>query len=234
MHAIAISPRVLEQVAKRGARDRILDSLEAARLAHIVVDMQHGFLAPGALVEVPMAREIVDNVNRISAAVRDVGGINVYLKMNLGTPATQRWRSFLDHLVDPLEREQMVAAFSDGSPDFALWDGLEVAPSDLVVEKVRYGAFVPGASRLHEELQERAIDTLAISGTLTNVCCESTARDAMQMDYRVIFVSDATATLSDEAHNSTLENMLTTFADVVSTDELVGTLENRIPARSTT
>ncbi len=70
-------------------------------------------------------------------------------------------------------------------------------------------------------LQERGIDTLIITGTLTNCCCESTARDAMQMNYKIIFVADANAALTDAAHNATLDNMLMLFADVMTTQEVL-------------
>ena len=74
---------------------------------------------------------------------------------------------------------------------------------------------------MHEYLQERGIDTLIITGTLTNCCCESTARDAMQMNYKIIFVADANAALTDAAHNATLDNMLMLFADVMTTEEVL-------------
>jgi ureidoacrylate peracid hydrolase len=70
----------------------------------------------------------------------------------------------------------------------------------------------------------RNIDTVIITGTATNVCCESTARDAMMINYKVIFVSDGTATYNDEEHNATLGIMLAMFADVMSTDEVVARL----------
>ena len=60
--------------------------------------------------------------------------------------------------------------------------------------------------------------------TATNVCCESTARDAMQMNYRVIFIADGNAALTDEEHNATLNNMVTLFADVMTIKEVVGFL----------
>jgi len=77
---------------------------------------------------------------------------------------------------------------------------------------------------LNSLLQERAIDPVIITGTATNVCCESTARDAMMMNYKVIFVADATATYNDEEHNATLGIMLAMFADVMTTDEVVSRL----------
>lgn len=118
----------------------------------------------------------------------------------------------------------MEAAFADGSYGHSLWPDLEVLPQDIRVKKNRFGAFVPGSSDLHAVLQARNIDTLIITGTATNVCCESTARDAMMMNYKVIFVSDGTATYNDEEHNATLGIMLAMFADVMSTDEVVARL----------
>ena len=92
-------------------------------------------------------------------------------------------------------------------------------------------AFVPGSSQLHEILQARGIDTLIITGTATNVCCESTARDAMQMNYKVIFVADGNAALSDAEHNATLNNMVALFADVMTTEEAIGALDKAAAMR---
>jgi ureidoacrylate peracid hydrolase len=219
-----MAPEVLEAVTARDSRRWILDNLDARRTAHIVVDLQHGFLAPGAAVEVEFAREIVGAVNDVSRALRAAGGVNVFLRMNLATDAHATWKSFSDHLDDRAAAERVRTTFSPGSEGFELWGDLDVAPADLIVDKTRFGAFVPGASNLHELLRERDVDTLIISGTLTNVCCESTARDAMQMDYRVLFLADATATLSDAVHNATLNNMAMIFATVIWTKELVDAL----------
>ena len=65
---------------------------------------------------------------------------------------------------------------------------------------------------------------MLITGTLTNVCCESSARDAAMMDFKTIMVSDANAALTDEAHNMTLTNFIQTFGDVRTTDEVIGML----------
>ena len=219
-----MSSEALEAAAARDSRRRILENLDPRRTAHIVVDLQHGFMAPGAAVEVEFAREIVGAVNDVSRAIRAAGGVNVFLRMNLSTDAHTTWRSFSDRLGDPAAAERVRAAFSPGSEGFELWGDLDIAPEDLIVDKTRFGAFVPGASDLHQLLQARDIDTLIISGTMTNVCCESTARDAMQMDYSVLFLADATATRSDDVHNATLNNMASIFGTVVWTKELLDAL----------
>ena len=78
--------------------------------------------------------------------------------------------------------------------------------------------------RLERILRSLAIDTLLICGTKTNICCESTARDAMMLDFKVVMVSDGTAALSDEEHRMALENVIQQFGDVLTTDEIVARL----------
>src|SRR5260370_21129310 len=101
----------------------------------------------------------------------------------------------------------------------------------FIVDKTRFGAFVPGSSDLHDILQARGIDTLIITGTATNVCCESTARDAMQMNYKVVVVADGNATNTDAEHNATLNNIVRLFADVITTEQLLGFLRSSSAAR---
>ena len=81
---------------------------------------------------------------------------------------------------------------------------IDVEPTDLVIDKFRSSAMLPQSSNLAQLLKERGIDTLVITGAITNYCCENTARDACQMDFRVFFVTDATAALTDDEHNASL------------------------------
>jgi ureidoacrylate peracid hydrolase len=71
-----------------------------------------------------------------------------------------------------------------------------------------------------------------IVGTLTNVCCESSARDAMMLNYRLLFVSDANAALSDAEHNATLGTILRVFGDVATTDEAIALLSDKSHERA--
>lgn len=221
MHRIQISPELLAQVRELRGSAHVFARPDLARTAHVVIDMQNGFMEPGAPVEVPAAREIVGNVNAISAALRLRGALNVFVRMTVNDESQGSWSNWFTHMHSARSRLELARAFAVNSHYWRLWPALEVSGGDLLVDKTRFGAFVPGASPLHEILQRRAIDTLIITGTLTNVCCELTARDAMQMNYKVIFVSDANAALSDAAHNATLENMAWLFADVMTTEELL-------------
>jgi ureidoacrylate peracid hydrolase len=221
VHKIALSAEVLARIEAQRGTLHPFARIDLERTAHIVVDLQNGFMEPGAPVEVPIAREIVPNVNRISAAVRAHGGRNVFLRMTIDADSRASWSNWFAHLQSRESGTSLMQAFARNAHSWQLWPTLAVTGDDLTVDKYRFGAFVPGASELHEILQRHGIDTLIISGTLTNCCCESTARDAMQMNYKIIFVSDANAALSDAAHNATLENMAFLFGDVMSTAELL-------------
>jgi ureidoacrylate peracid hydrolase len=225
MHKSAIYPSVIERVAQRRGGLRVFDRLDARRTAHVVVDLQNGFMAPGAVAEIGCAREIVPTVNRISQTLRDAGGLVVYIQNTFDDVAIRTWSTYFEHFCTPARRQLMIDAFTPGAEGHALWAGLDVRPEDLKVRKRRFGAFAPGASDLHAILQERGVDTLIITGTASQVCCESTARDAMMLNYKVFFVEEGNATFNDEEHNATLSAMAHTFCDVIGSDALLGLIQ---------
>jgi len=87
------------------------------------------------------------------------------------------------------------------------------------VKKTTYSAMIRDSSSLEDEMRRRGIESLLIAGTTTNVCCESTARDAMLLDYRVVVLSDATAATTLEEHVASLNNIALYFGDVMTVDE---------------
>jgi ureidoacrylate peracid hydrolase len=217
MHDVGILDAVRERAARNRGGVAVFDRLSPRRTAHLVIDLQNGFMDEGQVAEVPMARTIVPNVNRISAALRTAGGIVIYTQHTADAEAVRTWSVFFEHFCGPERRARLIEAFTPGNPGHALWSELDVAEQDVVVIKRRFGAFVPGSSDLHARLQQRGIDTLIISGTLSQVCCEATARDAMMMNYKVFFITDACATLTDAEHAGTLSAMAHTFCDVRDT-----------------
>jgi ureidoacrylate peracid hydrolase len=228
MHTIQIPQAAIDRVLSRRETLHVFTEIDPSRTAHIVVDLQNGFMAPGQPAEIAAARDIVPNVNRVSAALRAAGGLVVYIQNTIDENSLESWSNWFSGLSSKARAHRMAAAFADGAFGHSLWPELEVLPGDLKVKKTRFGAFVPGSSDLHRILQERNIDTLIITGTATNVCCESTARDAMMMNYKVIFVADGTATHNDEEHNAALGIILSHFADVMITDEVVTCLSRPI------
>ena len=76
-------------------------------------------------------------------------------------------------------------------------------------------------------LRERGIDTILITGTVTNVCCKSTARDGMMLNFKTIMVTDGNAAVTDEDHNASLTSFYQTFGDIMSTDMLISCLQRK-------
>jgi ureidoacrylate peracid hydrolase len=218
-HAVDHTKILDRLAAMRGGTRNVFDTLDPKRTAHLIVDMQNGFMEPGAPVEVPMAREIVNEVNRVSAAVRAAGGRNYFLRYTTPHGDVPAWPVMWNRL-GPGGAKVHQDAFTPGAHYWRLWPAIEVEDGDVVLDKHRFSAFTPGTSDLPARLEAAGIDTVIISGTLTNCCCESTARDAMQNNYRVIMAADANAALSDEEHAATLHILGLVFADLRSVEEL--------------
>lgn len=222
MHKIEFPDHVMKRVRTRRDKLHIYDKLNGPTTALVVIDLQNVFMQPHLALEVPFAREIVPNVNRLATAIRSAGGTVVWVQMTFNGIANA-WPAYVERL-SPQLRKEAIDQLQRGTEGHALYPELDVQPNDLLVEKTRYSAFIQGASDLDRRLRQRGIDTVVVVGTLTNVCCESTARDAMMLNYKTILVSDANATLTDEEHNAALANVLVTFGDVLSTDETIGGL----------
>lgn len=234
MHDIRIPDHIVRRVLDRRGKLHIYERLDGRSTALLVVDLQNIFMLPGMPLEVPYAREIVPNVNRLAAAVRAAGGTVVWVQLT--GEGMLAWSSYHERL-GPNLREDVAKNIARETHGHALHRDLDVQPDDILVEKTRYSLFIQGASDVEDELRRRGIDTVVVVGTLTNVCCESTARDAMMLNYRTILVSDANAALSDEEHNMSLANVLTTFGDVLSTDEVIAALvadAEAVPTHSAT
>lgn len=230
MHTVSIPQFILDRAKlQRGGRDHMFETLDMRKVAHVVVDMQVGFVDPGAPIEVPETREIMANINAVSRAVREAGGTNAFFRFTYDASEQHSWASFYrDYMVDGSQSQLMEKAFSRGAADWQLSPQLDLAPEDLIFDKTRFSGFIPGTCDIHQALEARGVDTLIISGTLTNCCCESTARDAMQMGYKIIFLTDGNATLSDAEHNATLISMASIFADVMDTSHLLGVIDRSV------
>ncbi len=219
-----LSADVVTAIKEVRGQLRVVHELDAPRTALVVIDMQNFFVEPGAALEVAAARDIVPNINRLASAMRDAGGTVAWIRMTFDPDElSTTWTAFLP-----------VNGGADGAATFKeierdvhghrLWAELEPADRDLVVDKHRFSALIQGSSDLQALLDERGVDTLVIVGTLTNVCCESTARDAMMLNYRVIMVDDANATITEAAHRASLDNVAMFFGDVQTTEQVVAML----------
>lgn len=97
---------------------------------------------------------------------------------------------------------QMMSESKIGSFGYEIWKEMDVHEDDIISEKTRPSTLIQGSRNLDSQLKAVGFETLIITGTLTNSCCESTTRDAVALGYKVIFVSDGTATRSDLEHNA--------------------------------
>ncbi len=224
MHPVTLPREIVERLLQRRGRVHLFDALEPRRTALVVIDMQNAFLEPGAPSETPVARQIVPRINRLAAAVRASGGSVAWTQATFERSGPHSWPLFFDTMVSRAKSGEILAALTAGSPGHALWKELDVGPEDLKLAKRRYSAFFPGACDLPRELRARSIDTVLIAGTLTNVCCEASARDAMMDGFRIIMVADANAARSDAEHIAALATIVQFFGDVRTTDEVLALL----------
>ena len=221
MHPNYVMPEwVKTRVMNRQGKLVAHDSIEAARAALVVVDMQNYFVAENFPGSVPNSRAIVPHINRMAQVMRAAGGTVIWVQTT-ATGALQYWGNHHKHQLTPERVAKRLAGLAEGSEGFEVYGKLEVLPTDLRVKKMKYSALIPESGTLFDELKKRDIESVLITGTATNVCCESTARDAMLLDFRVIMLSDGNATWTDEEQNATLNNCSLFFGDVLTTEEAI-------------
>jgi nicotinamidase-related amidase len=129
-----------------------------------------------------------------------------------------------DLLLTPERREVRSAQMDEAAEGYRLWPALDVRPADWQLPKKRFSAFIQGSSEIEAHLRLRGLDTLLVAGTATNVCCDSSARDAMMLNFKVVMVSDALAALTDAAHAAALLAFYAYFGDVLTTEQAIASL----------
>jgi nicotinamidase-related amidase len=205
---------------ERGAALNSFPALAPGRTALVNIDMQSVFLDESQVYGNRHARDIVGNVNAISRAMRRIGAPVIWTRQTHtfdGPCAPPDWQY---DATQPRVAEG-VAALQAGAPGHDLYPAMEKAAGDIVLDKHRYGALSCPAGNLRRTLETLGTEMIVITGTLTNCCCESTAREANLAGYKVIVVSDATATLTDAEHNAALMNLRLFFTDVRRTKDLL-------------
>jgi ureidoacrylate peracid hydrolase len=189
---------------------------ETTRL--IVVDVQNDFLADGGWFdrsgqELSLMRRAVDDLVEFIPLARSAGVRPIFVKAIYD----EKWLSR-----PMLERHQLVG-FDTRHCQSGTWGAefYKVAPQDGddVVVKHRYSAFI--GTDLAPLLRAQGVENLIFTGVTTNVCVESTARDAYMHDYHILVVSDLTATYAQAPHEATLENIRRAFGRVVTSDEIL-------------
>jgi ureidoacrylate peracid hydrolase len=224
LNGATIPDNIVDRVVRWRGGEHSFADLDPMRTALVVIDLQHAFMneAVGFAV-VRSAIDIVPAVNRLAAAVRETGGGVFWVRMTHDDNCLDDW-SVNFAISTPERRQRRIAALTAGSKGHSLWPDLDVRPADEIVDKYRYSGFLPGTSDLADRLRARGFDTVLITGTVTNVCCESSARDAAMLNFRTIMVSDGNAALSQAEHDAALTAFYNVFGDVMDTDMLVAAL----------
>ena len=195
----------------------------------IVVDMQNDFVQEGAPIEVPRARAMVPRLNRLLDVCRARNILVIYIHHVIRGGEIDAGR-LADHHAAIRNNQAII----EGTPNVEIYREMKPRPGDLVVAKPRYSAFY--GTDLETILLSKGIDTLIIGGTVTNVCCDSTARDAFSRDYKVIFLSDGTAARdlpdlgfgpvsAEEIQKVVLTVLAMSFAQVSSIDQVIAEIE---------
>ena len=203
--------------------------VSAGTTALVVIDMQNDFVAAGAPYESTAAREMTDNLNRLIGRCREAGIAVIFTTHAHRADGTDLGAVKYIH---PLTTEGR--ALKAGTPGVQLYPKVDVADTDYVIEKRRYSAFF--ATDLEMLLRNLGVDTLIIAGVATNVCCESTTRDAYFRDFKVIFLEDGNGTipLSDagwgaftpeEVQRYALTNIATFYGEVAPISEVLDRIE---------
>ena len=213
-HAWFVEEREYARHEARRGRRHAFERLDPRRTALVVVDIVPFFVRDSAYV-----RGIVPRVNALARTLRAAGSVVAWVVPGYAPPTAKDREFFGDEVA-----ERYARSGGDGPPRLRVEGSLAVAADDLVVEKTARSAYAPGSSDLPALLAARDVDTLVVTGTVTNVCVEHTVRDASASGLRVVLVADACAAMRDADHNATLHVVYRSYGDVRSTEDVLGLL----------
>jgi isochorismate hydrolase len=190
----------------RGPRLR----LEISRAALLVLDLQAYFLEPDSHAYIPSAPLILSSLNKIITGMRSCSR-PVFLSQHINTPQNAGmmstwWR-------DLIREDHPRSGFAAGL----------AAAEGKILQKTQYDAFYE--TDLEETLKGAGVSQLIITGVMTHLCCETTARSAFMRGFEVFFPADGTATYNQELHLATLKTLAHGFADIITCGEVLQEIE---------
>jgi len=174
------------------------------KAAILLIDLQEYFRG--------IINPILDNLKRIINVARE-GGVLLF---------------FTQHGHESVEESGMLGKWwpdliIKGSDEAFFLPELEVREDDTVIPKATYSAF--HGTKLEAKLIELGIEDVVIGGVMTNLCCETTARDAFVRDFRVFFLADGTSTVNEDLHLASLKNISYGFATLLTCSRLIKSLK---------
>ena len=221
-HNVKVPDYVIDRIMAKRGKLEVFEKFHPAKTAFLVVDMQNFYVA-----EVETARSIVPNINRLASACRGKNIPVFWLTMSVaekeGDPS--QWPLYHEYFFTPAKGMNHLAKLSPGNWGHEIYKELDVQADDRIVSKRRFSPFIVGSSDLHDQLKVLSVENLIVAGTATNMCSESTARDAMMLDYKVVMVEDANAARYDDDHLAGLTSFYQSFGDVRTTDATIAMLK---------
>lgn len=193
---------------------------EPGRSALVVIDMQNAFLDESVGFRyAPAALEIVGRINDLARWFRETGSHVVWVRTT-SRPSATDWPS-LRRLLGEEAANFRTGVLAEGAHGQAMWPGMDVQDDDDVVLKYRYSAMAEPDGELQALLEERGTTSVYVAGTQTNICCESTARDAMMLGFESVMVADCLAAETPELHEASLLSFASAFGRVVASPDLL-------------
>ena len=204
---------------KAMAADNVKWDFDKDRCVLMVIDMQNDFVLDGAIMQVKEAGRQVPKIQKLIAKCRALSIPIIYTV----------------HKTDPAYCPLEIASFPwladagmrEGTDGIKVVDDLKPEPNDIVIYKRRFSAFYQtDLEMILRNMKNPPVDTLIICGTVTNICCESTARDAFFRDYKVLFGSDICSTDDPDVQRATLKNM-EIFGRTMDCETIIKSLEEQ-------
>jgi ureidoacrylate peracid hydrolase len=195
------------------------DRCDPRYAALIVVDVQNDFVSPEGSAgkrgdDVGAAIAMIPNLTRLIEEGRRVGLTIIYIRTTHSDwTDTPSW-------IYRTSQKSGLSTCREGSWGAEFYDGISPLPSERVVIKHRYSAFIN--TDLNTVLRARGIQSVLVCGVATNVCVETTARDGYMYDYYVTMIDDCSAAYDAKLHMGTLENIRRHFGLVASSNEIIG------------
>src|SRR5688572_32270674 len=194
----------------------------------LIVDMQNDFVRVGAPMEVPQARDTIPQHQQLIACFRKLRLPIVYTRFLAGSERLL-WE-FSPKLAPPTlachaGHQRFYADIHKTLDCAAVIDELAPQSQDAVIDKLGYGAF--HATNLDQHLRTQTVESLVVTGTVTQICVEETAREAFHYGYKTTVVSDAVSSYLPDLHAATLKNFALKFGWISTAREVVNVLESR-------
>lgn len=216
LHPSDLNPNVVAKIVARRGHLHAYDSIDPIRTALVVIDLNTASVDQNGSCLAMLPR-----VNAVASTLRAVGGRVAWVTARF--IVSEASRAIFGTDADRFSRE-----LAPGSGAAALHPELHVDASDLRVEKAGASAFFPGKCELGPQLRALDIDTVLIAGTVTNVCCESSAHDAAEDGFRVVVISDACAGHGHGLHEASLTTFYRCFDDVRPASEIIGLIRGGV------